>query len=83
MGILEIDGKPLPVDQFKGRSSDKCDTREVSQNKVQLSDEARALYEAQAKKIEQIHEEVRNGFNFQQEGTERVVELLLKDLTKL
>lgn len=83
MEIHEIDGKPLPVDQFKGRSSDKRDTREVSQDKVQLSDEARSLYEAQAKKIEQIHEEVRNGFYFQPEVTERVVELLLKDLTKL
>jgi len=82
MGIQEINGRPFPIDPFKGRSSDKREKREVSKDKVQLPDEARSLYEAQAKKIDQIQEKVRNGFYFQPEETERVVELPLKDLTK-
>lgn len=60
MIIHEINGKSLPVDSFEGQSSDKREKREVSRDKVQLSGEARALYEARAKKIEQIQAKVRN-----------------------
>jgi anti-sigma28 factor (negative regulator of flagellin synthesis) len=85
MAIVEITGGAQPVDPLKGGKGEtaprsKSPPRE-GKDRVEVSDEARALYDAeQTKRFEAIREKISQGFYFQPEVTERIVDALLKEL---
>ncbi len=85
MTITEIPGIGQPLDPLKGKKEKKAEASgSASKDQVELSEEARSLYEAeQSKRLEKIHERIRQGFYFQREVTEKIVEEMLKDLQKL
>ena len=87
MGIVEVTGNAGSVERVKESKSKAPDKAKPAQkeakDKVELSDQARALYEAdQSKRIEAIREKVSSGFYFQKDVTEKVVDALLEDLKK-
>ena len=92
MAIQEILSTSGAVDPVKGgkststsskggvRSKDKNDSEDRS-DRVELSDEARAMYESQqSARFETIRERIRQGFYFQKDVTEKVVDAMLKDI---
>jgi anti-sigma28 factor (negative regulator of flagellin synthesis) len=87
MPIVEIPGAPGPVDPIKGKQ-DQHGTKgkvppKTSQDRAEVSEEARALLEAdRTKRFEVIREKIRQGFYFQRDVTEKVIDALLKDLKK-
>ena len=82
MAINEIVGQGLPIDPLKGREvKGEKRSKTTGKDKAELSEEARALYEAkQEKRAQEIQTKIEQGFYFQPEVTEKVVEMLLKDL---
>jgi anti-sigma28 factor (negative regulator of flagellin synthesis) len=90
MGIQEILGNAGPVDPVKGsrsESSDKVKSKTYDEDdkkdSVEVSKEARALYDAdKTRRFEAIREKIRNGFYFQRDVTDKVVDAMMKDLKK-
>jgi|WetSurMetagenome_2_1015567.scaffolds.fasta_scaffold844903_2 anti-sigma28 factor (negative regulator of flagellin synthesis) len=90
MGIQEILGNAGPVDPVKGNrseSSDKVKSKTYDEDdkkdSVEVSMEARALYDAdKTRRFEAIREKIRNGFYFQRDVTDKVVDAMMKDLKK-
>ena len=84
MSVHEIQGTGTPIDPLKGRNAgQEKRSKTGAPDKAEVSDQARALYDAtQAKKIEDIREKIRNGFYFTPEVTDKVVDVLLSDLQK-
>ena len=85
MAILEVTSGAAPLDPLKGKKGEQAPKpephREDSSDRVELSEEARALYDVeQNRRFEAIREKIRQGFYFQPDVTEKVVEALLKDL---
>ena len=94
MAIQEILNTSGAVDPVKGgnrsgtsskapiRAKEKTDSDERS-DRIELSDEARAMYESQqSSRFEAIRERIRDGFYFQKDVTEKVVDAMLKDIKK-
>jgi anti-sigma28 factor (negative regulator of flagellin synthesis) len=84
MSINEITGAPSPLSPLKPRKP-ITETKESSpsSDEVQLSGEARSLYEAaQTKRMEEIRVRLNDGFYLSQEVTEKIVDALLEDLKK-
>lgn len=93
MAIQEILGSAGAVDPVKGnrgqasektagKSKDAPESEEKT-DRVDVSDEARALYESkQSGRFEAIRERIRRGFYFQRDVTEKVVDAMLKDMKK-
>jgi anti-sigma28 factor (negative regulator of flagellin synthesis) len=93
MAIQEILNTTGAVDPVKGgnrpttsaksstvRAKEKSDSDERS-DRIELSDEARAMYESQQSgRFEAIRERIRQGFYFQKDVTEKVVDAMLKDI---
>ncbi|MCC6398284.1 MAG: hypothetical protein IT282_14820 [Bacteroidetes bacterium] len=72
--------KSQPAQKSPGREKVAKDSEEKA-DRVEVSDEARALYEAeQSGRFEAIREKIRKGFYFQREVTEKVVDAMLKDV---
>jgi anti-sigma28 factor (negative regulator of flagellin synthesis) len=84
MTISEISGGPSPLDPVKGKKNkDAAKTKILSRDKVQLSEEARSLFEADhEKRLQIVREKIQQGFYFQRGVTEKVVDLMLKDLAE-
>jgi anti-sigma28 factor (negative regulator of flagellin synthesis) len=90
MGIQEILGNAGPVDPVKGNrseTSEKTKARKLEdedkKDSVEVSREARAMYESdQTRRFEAIREKIRNGFYFQRDVTDKVVDAMIKDLKK-
>lgn len=90
MGIQEILGNAGQVDPAKGNRSESPDKvkgrkqdEEERKDSVEVSKEARAMYDAdQTRRFETIRERIRNGFYFQRDVTEKVVDAMIKDLKK-
>jgi anti-sigma28 factor (negative regulator of flagellin synthesis) len=85
MAIVEITSGAAPLDPLKGKKGEpvaKSETRvDDSGDRVELSEEARALYDVeQTRRFEAIREKIRQGFYFQPDVTEKVVDALLKEL---
>jgi len=84
MNINEISNGSLPVDPFKSKKvKEKADSAPASggKDKVELSDRARSLFEAeQEQRFQKIQERIHQGYYFQKEVTEKVVDEMLKDL---
>lgn len=88
MPITEIvsgTGAADPVKGDRGQSAQKGTVKgkakDEHSDRVELSDEARALYDAdQSNRFEMIREKIRQGFYFQRDVTEKVVDAMLKDL---
>lgn len=92
MPIQEILNTSGAIDPVKGGSrsatsskstvsgKDKTESDERS-DRIELSDEARAMYESkQSGRFEAIRERIRQGFYFQKDVTEKVVDAMLKDI---
>jgi len=84
MTIREIVARGTPLDPLKEKKAkDQENTKSSSKDKVELSKEARSLYEAdRTKRIEELREKIQQGFYFTQEVTEKVADAVLKDLMK-
>jgi anti-sigma28 factor (negative regulator of flagellin synthesis) len=85
MAIVEITSGAAPLDPLKGKKGDHVakseSQRDDSGDRVELSEEARALYDVeQTRRFEAIREKIRQGFYFQPDVTQKVVEALLKEL---
>ena len=94
MAIQEILNTAGAVDPVKGgktsstsskpavRAKEKSESDDRS-DRVELSEEARAMYESQQSgRFEAIRERIRQGFYFQKDVTEKVVDAMLKDIKK-
>jgi anti-sigma28 factor (negative regulator of flagellin synthesis) len=94
MAIQEILSTTGAVDPVKGgkntapsakttvRTKEKSDSDDRS-DRIELSDEARAMYESQqSSRFDTIRERIRQGFYFQKDVTEKVVDAMLKDIKK-
>ncbi len=92
MGIQEIPGQAGQVDPVKGTHSETTDTvkgkeregdAKEKKDSVEVSQEARALYDAeQTRRFQIIREKIHDGFYLERDVTEKVVDALLKDLKK-
>ena len=82
MAIQEINGEMLPVDPLRGKKSQAAEkTSAVRKDKIELSEEAKTLYEAdQTKRIEQIRERLDQDFYSSPEAMEKIVTGLMEDL---
>ncbi len=82
MAIKEINGEMLPVDPLKGKKSPAAEkASNTRKDKIELSEEAKSLYEAdQTKRIEQIRERLEQGFYSTPEAMEKIVTALMEDL---
>jgi anti-sigma28 factor (negative regulator of flagellin synthesis) len=92
MGIQEIPGQAGQVDPVKGTHSETTDTvkgkeregdAKEKKDSVEVSQEARVLYDAeQTRRFQIIREKIHDGFYLERDVTEKVVDALLKDLKK-
>ncbi len=88
MSIKEIVNPAGPVDPLKnsrgtGTLKKSGEDADESKDRIEVSDEARAMYDAeQTRRFETIREKIRKGFYFQREVTEKVVDAMLKDIKK-
>ena len=94
MAIQEILGTAGAVDPLKGGSrtqtahkgsipEKEATESDEKSDRVDVSDEARALYASQLSgRFETIRERIRQGFYFQKDVTEKVVDAMLKDIKK-
>jgi anti-sigma28 factor (negative regulator of flagellin synthesis) len=82
MGIREVTPNASQVGPVKNDGSKKGKPEDrVSKDSVSLSEEAVSKYEAlQTKRADEIRERITSGYYFEREVTERVADLLLKDL---
>lgn len=75
-------GPILPTGEGKKEKVAKTSKQEKT-DKVELSEEAKALYAAEReKKLDEIREKVKNGYYDTPEVTEKVVEGLKRDLKR-
>jgi anti-sigma28 factor (negative regulator of flagellin synthesis) len=66
--------KPPPREKAAGEAEEKSD-------RVEVSEEARALYEAeQSNRLERLRENIRHGLYLDEQVTERIVDALLKEI---
>ncbi len=84
MPIREIAGDKLPVDPVKEKKSNQTEKAKApaagSKDRVELSPEAKSLFEAeQTKKLDDIREKVDRGYYDTPEVTEKVADAILKE----
>jgi anti-sigma28 factor (negative regulator of flagellin synthesis) len=84
MAVNEIHGNPLPVDPLRQKDGkSEKGSKTSAKDKVELSDEARSLFNAtHAQKVEDTKEKIRSGFYFRRDVLEKVADLVLKELRK-
>ncbi len=92
MSIQEILGNTGKADSVKGtradssqkvKDSDREGDGEDRKDSVEVSEEARSMYDAEkTRRFDAIREKIRNGFYFQRDVTEKVVDAMMKDLKK-
>jgi hypothetical protein len=85
MAIVEVTSGATPLDPLKGKKSDQSprteSRRSASVDRAEVSEEARALFDVeQNRRFDAIREKIQQGFYFQPDVTEKVVEALLKEL---
>jgi len=82
MAIKEINGEMLPVNPLRGKKSQAAEkSSSARKDKVELSEEAKTLFEAdQTKRVDQIRERLDQGFYSTPEALEKIVTGLLEDL---
>jgi len=86
--ILTSSGSVDPVKGNKAQAQEKLPAREKEgagteekADRVEVSEEARALYEAeQAKRLEVIREKIRSGFYRQEDVTQKIVDAVSKEI---
>ncbi len=84
MPIREIAGDKLPVDPVKGKKTNQTEKPKAqaagSKDRVELSAEAKSLFEAeQAKKLDDIREKLDRGYYDTPEVTEKVADAIIKE----
>ena len=84
MAIREISGGPPslePVKEKRSQGTEKTKGSSSGKDKVELSSEARSLFESeQSKRMKEIEARMESGFYLSKEVTEKVVDEILKDL---
>jgi anti-sigma28 factor (negative regulator of flagellin synthesis) len=82
MDINRITNGGLPPDPLKVRKAkDDSDKVRSKEDRIELSDEAVSLFNAQDdKRLEEIRKKVDSGYYFQRDITEKVVDSMLRDL---
>lgn len=82
MDINRITNGGLPPDPLKVRKAkDDSDKVRSKEDRIELSDEAVSLFNAQDdKRLEEIRKKVDSGYYFQRHITEKVVDSMLRDL---
>ena len=84
MSIRGIECDFSPIDPVKGKKS-PAPAKQASAggDKVQVSGEAKSLFEAnQSKRLEEVRTRLQEGYYMSQEVTEKIVEGLMDDLLK-
>jgi hypothetical protein len=84
MNIRGIEGEIVPVDPVKGKKS-SAPAKEASagKDKVQVSGQARSLFESeQSKRLDEIRNRLNNGYYMSPEVTEKIVNALMVDILK-
>jgi anti-sigma28 factor (negative regulator of flagellin synthesis) len=87
MSIREVTGEGIPAEPIKPKKSGASESAKEAPNgskdRVELSGEARSLYEAdQVRRYEQIRQKLESGFYNSREVAEKVVDALLADLKR-
>ncbi len=84
MSIRGIESEFAPVEPVKGKkSSSAAAPSSGAKDKVQVSGEAKSLFQAdQSKRIEEIRTRLQDGYYDTPEATEKIVDGLMNDLLK-
>ena len=84
MAISEISNQgALPGSVREKKLKEPARPRTGRGDSVELSTEAKSLFEAgEQKRMEEIQQKIRDKFYFRQDVTEKVVDGILRDLTK-
>jgi hypothetical protein len=84
MTVKGIEGDFTPIDPVKGKKSQAPAKQAPSgKDKVQVSGEAKSLFEAdQSKRMDDIRTRLEQGYYMSQEVTEKIVDGLMDDLLK-
>ena len=84
MAISEISNQgALPGSVREKKLKEAARPRTDRGDSVELSTEAKSLFEAgEQKRMEEIQQKIRDKFYFRQDVTEKVVDGILRDLTK-
>ena len=85
MSIREVIGQGAPVDPVKGNKSGAPakgkQAVKPGTDRVEVSEEARALFEAdQSKRVDEIRKKIQDGFYNSREVTEKVADAILKEM---
>jgi anti-sigma28 factor (negative regulator of flagellin synthesis) len=82
MSVNEISGSGVPVQSNQPRKvKDDRQSRAASQDRIEVSGEARELFETeQTKRLSEIQRRIEEGFYKRREVMERVVDAILKDI---
>jgi len=84
MGISEVAGSGVPVQpSISKKVKDEQEAKATSKDKVDVSNEARSLYESdKTNKLNEISKKIDEGFYSQHDVIEKVADAMLKDLKK-
>ncbi len=84
MGISEVAGSGAPVQpSISKKVKDEQEAKATSKDKVNVSNEARSLYESdKTNKLNEIGKKIDEGFYSQRDVIEKVADAMLKDLKK-
>ncbi len=84
MGISEVTGSGAPVQPSMSKKvKDEQEAKASSKDKVNVSEEARSLYENdKTNKLKEIGKKIDEGFYSQREVIEKVADAMLKDIKK-
>ena len=84
MNVKGVEGDFSPLDPVKGKKSPApAGQTTAGRDKVQLSGEAKSLFETdQSKRIEEIRKRLQGGYYMSPEVTEKIVDGLMVDLLR-
>jgi len=84
MGISEVTSSGVPVQPSTSKKvKDEQEAKAASKDKVNVSDEARSLYESgKSNKLKEIGKKIDEGFYEKPDVIEKVADAMLKDLKK-
>ncbi len=82
MTVNEVSGNGFPIQPGQPRRpKDEPVSRRDSGDRVELSDEARSMFEAdQTRRLEDIRRKIDAGFYAQKEVAEKVVDAILREI---
>ncbi|HTX18084.1 MAG TPA: hypothetical protein VMG34_05415 [Bacteroidota bacterium] len=84
MGISEVTNSGIPVQPSVSKKvKEEQEAKGSSKDKVQVSDEARSLFETErTNRLNEIQRKIDEGFYSKKEVVEKVADAMLKDIKK-